>query len=164
LTPVQPRLHNTAATVRLPAPAPVAHITTGRPVSIQVANVGIDLKITDGSYDSAHDSWTLTDDKAQFATMTDLPNDRAGQTFIYGHNTDAVFAKLSGLKAGDTATIRTANGHMFTYVYTGEQIVQPSNTQILNDEPATPRLTLMTCEGIFSQTRRIMYFDFKEVI
>jgi len=59
---------------------------------------------------------------------------------------------------------KTANNLTFRYVYSGEQIVQPSNTDILNAEPATPRLTLMTCEGIFSQTRRVMFFDFKEVV
>lgn len=139
-------------------------IKTGAPVSIQVPNVGINLAVIDGSYDPVKDSWTLTDDKAQFAAMTDLPNDRAGNTFIYGHNTDAVFAKLAGLKAGDIAEIKTANNLTFQYVYSGEQIVQPSNTDILNAEPATPRLTLMTCEGIFSQTRRVMFFDFKEVV
>ncbi len=139
-------------------------IKTGTPVSVLVPNVGINLPVINGTYDSAKDSWTLTDDKAQFAAMTDQPNDRAGNTFIYGHNTDPVFAKLAGLKAGDIAEVKTANNLTFRYVYSGEQIVQPSNTDILNAEPATPRLTLMTCEGIFSQTRRVMFFDFKEVV
>ncbi len=139
-------------------------IKTGAPVSVLVPNVGINLSVIDGTYDAAKDSWTLTDDKAQFATMTDRPNDRAGNTFIYGHNTDPVFAKLAGLKVGDVAEVKTANNLTFRYVYSGEQIVQPSNTDILNAEPATPRLTLMTCEGIFSQTRRVMFFDFTEVV
>lgn len=147
---------------RVAPPAPT--LKTGAPSTVMVPKLGINLAIIDGTYDSGNDSWTLSDDKAQFATMTDQPNDRAGNTFIYGHNTDAVFAKLSGLQAGDIAEIRTTNNLTFHYVYTGEQVVQPNNTDILNDEPASPRLTLMTCEGIFSQTRRIMYFDFKEVV
>lgn len=145
----------------VPAAAP---LKTGAPSSIDVPNVGINLPVIDGTYDAANDRWTLTDDKAQFAAMTDRPNDRAGNTFIYGHNTDAVFAKLSGLQAGDIAEVHTTNNLTFRYVYTGQQIVQPNNTDILNAEPAVPRLTLMTCEGILSQTRRIMFFDFKEVV
>lgn len=155
---VQPALH------RQVIPEVVRSIKTGAPVSILVPNVGINLPVIDGTYDSAKDSWTLTDDKAQFAAMTDRPNDRAGNTFIYGHNTDPVFAKLAGLKTGDVAEVKTANDLTFRYVYSGEQIVQPSNTDILNAEPATPRLTLMTCEGIFSQTRRVMFFDFTGVV
>lgn len=143
---------------------PLASVKTGTPTAVAVPNVGISLPVIQGEYDAAKDSWTLTDDKAQFAAMTDQPNDRAGNTFIYGHNTDPVFAKLSALKAGDIAEVKTSNNLTFRYVYTGEQIVQPTNTDILNAEPATPRLTLMTCEGIFSQTRRVMFFDFKEVV
>lgn len=141
-----------------------ASIKFGMPASIQVPNVGINLSIILGGYNSATDSWTLTDDKAQFAAMTDQPNNRAGNTFIYGHNTDPVFAKLANLKAGDIAEVKTTNNLTFRYAYSGQQIVQPTNTDILNAEPATPRLTLMTCEGIFSQTRRVMFFDFVEVV
>lgn len=156
---------DTHITPRRPVAAvPLVSIKTGAPATVAVPNVGINLPVIQGEYDAVKDSWTLTDDKAQFAAMTDQPNDRAGNTFIYGHNTDPVFAKLSALKAGDVAEVKTSNNLTFRYVYSGEQIVQPTNTDILNAEPATPRLTLMTCEGIFSQTRRVMFFDFKEVV
>lgn len=157
-----------AYTPPTPKPQPSAVIVestiSGKPVSIHVPRLGIELAIVDGAYDRATDSWTLTDDKAQFATMTDQPNDHSGNTFIYGHNTDQVFARLSGLISGDIVEVKTDNGHTFSYVYSGEQSVLPTNTSVLSDTPATPRLTLMTCEGWLSQTRRIMYFDFKEVI
>lgn len=163
------------ALTKAPAAAPVAQAPApqfiiakqpkfkGKPVSIVVPRLGINLAIVDGTYNTGTDSWTLTDDKAQFATMTDQPNDLRGNTFIYGHNTDQVFAKLSSLGAGDVAQVVTQNGHTFNYIYSDQQSVQPNNTAILNDKPTSPRLTLMTCEGIFSQTRRIMYFNLKDV-
>lgn len=135
---------------------------TGEPIQIRVPRLGVDLAVIDGIYDPALDTWTLTKDKAQFARMTELPNNESGNTFIYGHNTDAVFSPLVWLQSGDEAIITTANGHTFTYLYNGNQIVNPDETSILSPTEA-PRLTLMTCEGILSQARRVAVFDFKEV-
>lgn len=150
--------------VTKPRPAIYLQSTvSGKPISILVPRLGIELPVIDGSYNKAADAWTLTDDKAQFATITDRPNDTGGNTFIYGHNTDRVFGRLVGLTEGDIVQVKTDNNHTFSYVYSGQQIVQPTNTSVLADKPAAPRLTLMTCEGWLSQTRRIMYFDFKEV-
>jgi LPXTG-site transpeptidase (sortase) family protein len=159
----KPILASAPVVVRQPQPS-AAPVIEGVPSTISVPRLGMDLTIVDGTYNATNDSWTLTDDKAQFATMTDLPNNQSGSTFIYGHNTDQVFAKLSGLSVGDIAQIKTTNGRTFNYIYNGQEIVQPSSTQILSEKPATPRLTLMTCEGILSLTRRVMFFDFKEVV
>lgn len=146
--------------------APQVSPTTisGHPVGVSVERLGINLPVIDGSYNAITDSWTLTDDKAQFAAITQIPNNQSGNTFIYGHNTDPVFMKLAGLAQGDIAHVRTNNGHVFEYAYTGQDFVLPNNTSVLSDKPPRPRLTLMTCEGVFSQTRRIMTFDFKKVM
>lgn len=163
LQPADTTIHASAVTKPTPTvTAQKSNRISGVPTRIQVPRLGIDLTVIDGEYDRAQDTWTLTDDKAQFARMTDLPNDESGNTFIYGHNTDAVFAKLSGLQVGDSALITTTNGHTFEYTFNGNQIVQPDNTSILASTPK-PQLTLMTCEGILSQTRRVMFFDFKGV-
>ena len=138
-------------------------LRTGQPSKVSVPRLGIDLAIIEGEYDKKKDAWTLSDDKAQFATMTSLPNNEAGNTFIYGHNTDAVFAPLASLKTNDIARVKTTNGLTFQYRYTGKQIVDPKTTSILAPTD-TPRLTLMTCEGIFSQTRRVMFFDFERIV
>jgi LPXTG-site transpeptidase (sortase) family protein len=125
--------------------------------------LGIELPIISGTYDAAADNWTLSEDKAQFAAMTALPNNETGNTFIYGHNTQAVFAPLAGLQAGDEATVRTTNGLSFKYTFNGDRLVDPKATSILAPTEA-PSLTLMTCEGIFSEARRVAVFDFKEVL
>ncbi len=138
-------------------------VRAGMPVSMSVPRLGIELPIIDGAYDQPSDSWTLSEDKAQFASVTALPNNQTGNTFIYGHNTAAVFSALAQLQAGDEALIRTTNGLQFTYVFNGNQIVNPDATSILSPT-AAPTLTLMTCEGIFSEARRVALFDFKEVV
>lgn len=153
-----------APTKEPPAPIYVDASISGKPAVIIVPRLNVELAVIDGAYNRTNDSWTLSDDKAQFATMTTQPNDQRGNTFIYGHNTDRVFAKLSGLQNGDIAKVKTTNGYTFSYVYSGNDSVQPTNTSVLSENPAKPQLTLMTCEGLFSQTRRMMYFDFKEVI
>ena len=146
------------------ASAPKLKQLEGPPARIIVPRLGIDLSVIQGVYNRSENSWTLTDTKAQFAGMTSLPNNIDGNTFIYGHNTDPVFAKLSGLKKGDVAYVKTYNDLTFTYVFGGKQFVPPNDTSILKDTPETrPILTLMTCEGIFSESRRVMLFDLKEV-
>jgi LPXTG-site transpeptidase (sortase) family protein len=135
----------------------------GDPSQIEVPSVGISLAIIPGQYDRQTNSWTLTNDKAQFADMTSRPNSISGTTFIYGHNTSPVFAKLAGIKQGDSAYVTTTNGHRFEYIYNGNRIVNPDNTSILNTHANNAQLVLMTCEGILSLTRRVMYFDIRSI-
>lgn len=138
-------------------------VRAGQPMSVSLPRLGVDLPVIDGGYDKSSDSWTLSEDKAQFASMTALPNNETGNTFIYGHNTDPVFAPLALLQNGDEAIVRTTNGLTFTYRYNGNQIVDPNATSILAPTEA-PILTLMTCEGIFSEARRVAIFDFEKVL
>lgn len=138
-------------------------IVSGYPKKLSIVRLGISLPVINGTYDEKKNDWTLSDHAVQFATMTTLPNNVYGNTFIYGHNTSAVLEPVKDLRVGDIATVTTTNGKTFTYAYTRDQIVKPNKTDILDDTPAKPRLTLMTCEGFFSLTRRIMYFDFKGV-
>ena len=137
-------------------------VRAGKLASISVPRLGIELSVIDGTYDKPTNSWTLSEDKAQFADMTAVPNNETGNTFIYGHNTMAVFAPLAQLQAGDEAIIKTTNGLSFHYRFNGNQIVNPDATSILAPTEA-PSLTLMTCEGIFSEARRVALFDFERV-
>ena len=137
-------------------------ILTGKPVNIRAPSVDINLDVIEGFYDKETDDWTLTDDNAQFAVMTSQPNDSTGNTFIYGHNTSAVFAPLIYMSEGDEVIVTTSNKLTFTYRYTGVKIVDPTTTSILLPTKE-PRLTLMMCEGVFDQHRRVMIFDLVEV-
>jgi LPXTG-site transpeptidase (sortase) family protein len=114
-------------------------------------------------YDSTHDSWTLSPTAAQFALITTKPNNIRGNTVIYGHNTQAVLAPMKDIAVGDIVSVKTTNGHTFNYTYSHDKIVDPSFTEVFSENPDTPQLTLLTCDGIWSTVRRLMYFDFQNV-
>lgn len=137
-------------------------IIDGEPQTFTMQRLGINLPIKYGYYDTNTDDWTTSDDAIYFGYGTALPNNQRGNTFIYGHNRDSVIGKLAYLVVGDEVTITTKNGHTFTYSYTGDLSVKPNYTSILREDPDTPRLTIMTCEGVWSLTRRLMFFDLKE--
>lgn len=160
-----------------PDPQPAAQIVTapkiktlsrqiisGHPVTFSVKSLDINLPVKDGTYDSKTDQWTLTDDAVFFATMTTQPNDTQGNTFIYGHNQPQVIEPMKDIAVGDIVTIKTSNGHTFRYEYVRDAIIAPTFTEVLNEDPKKPQLTVMTCEGIWSETRRLMYFDLVEVV
>lgn len=138
-------------------------IVSGHPVRVTITRLGVSLPVVDGVYDQTEGSWTLSDDKAQFATETTEPNDDFGTTFIYGHNIPTVFEPLKDLTTGDILTVETDNGHTFTYRYLSDEIVSPEDTSILDEHSASPRVILMTCNGIWSENRRVMYFELQGV-
>lgn len=137
-------------------------IIDGQPEYFAVERLGVNLPVKIGTYDQSTDSWTLSDDAVYFAAVSKLPNNQSGNTFIYGHNRDQVIAKLSDLVAGDVAVVKTLNGHSFAYIYVGDDVVSANTTSVLFEETEKPRLTVMTCDGAWSQDRRLMYFDLLE--
>lgn len=138
-------------------------VIRGTPKRLIVSRLGIDLPVIAGNYDAEADNWTLSEDSAHFATMTTAPNDQNGLTLIYGHNTWAVFAPLISLQPGDTVRLRTTGGHTFVYTFKESTNVTPTTTSILSRKAKKPQLALMTCDGIWNESRRIMYFDLKKV-
>ncbi len=139
-------------------------VVDGYPKSFSMKRLGIDLPVRTGVYTKESDSWSLSDDAVYFAPMSSLPNNQRGTTFIYGHNNDNVLAQLSeGIVPGDRVSIVTANGHEFIYEYDKYTLVEPKSTGVLYEKsPTIPKLIVMTCEGIWSQSRKLMYFNLVE--
>ncbi|HSX31809.1 MAG TPA: sortase [Candidatus Saccharimonadales bacterium] len=143
------------------APAPKQYIA-GRPVQITIPSLGIDLPVIDGHYNAARQEWTLTGTKAQYAVMTALANNTAGNTFIYGHNKKGVFDTLNRIKLGDAVIVTTDNGHRFTYRFTGALETVPTDDSLFHYE-GKPILTVQTCSGIWYQNRQLFTFDLERV-
>jgi len=139
-------------------------IASGHPVNFTVERLGINLPVRDGTYDSHTNEWTLSTDAVFFATLTMEPNEASGNTFIYGHNQSQVIGPMKDIVVGDIVSLKTSNGHTFRYAYSHDSIVAPTFVDILKQDPATPQLTVMTCEGIWSEARRAMYFNLVEVV
>lgn len=133
---------------------------SGTPIRIVIPKVGIDLPIIQGGF--VNGNWILTDDKVQFATMTSLPNNVAGDTLLYAHDTIPLFYPTINLQKGDMLYVYTSNNHVFTYMYQGDDFVLPTDTSILTYEGPS-RVTLLTCNGVFDEYRRLMYFSFVKV-
>lgn len=137
----------------------------GTPVSVSVPSVGVDTSVVDGYYDAYSGRWSITEESAFFATITDEANSQGGSTFIYGHNSDKIFGNLRGIKEGALATVRTDNGYEFTYRFTGLEHVAPTEGDKLDYE-GKPRLVLQTCSGFWNETRQLTYFtleSFKKI-
>lgn len=151
-----------AASAAAPQVAPPAQVMSGKPVRIQIPALKIDLQIIDGHYNSQDRTWTLTKDKAQYATNTPLANNAEGNTFIYGHNRKQVFSTLNRIKPGDEAVITTDNGHKFTYKFTAAYETTPSDDSLFSYKGA-PILTVQTCSGMWYQNRQLFTFNFENV-
>jgi LPXTG-site transpeptidase (sortase) family protein len=148
--------------VSTPDHAPQGYIT-GTPVRINIPSVGIDLPVIPGYYDATSQEWTLTTDKAQFATVTSAPNNQGGNTFIYGHARRNIFGSLPKLRAGAVAIVTTSNGHRFYYTLGSTQIVDPQNANAAIGDSSKPILTLQTCVGLLYQSRELLTFNLARV-
>jgi LPXTG-site transpeptidase (sortase) family protein len=151
-----------AASAGAPHVNPPTQVVSGKPVRIQIPSLSIDLQVIDGQYNAHNKTWTLTKDKAQYATATPLANNAEGNTFIYGHNRKGVFNTLNRIKPGSTATITTDNGHVFTYKFRSAFETNPSD-QSLFEYRGAPILTVQTCSGLWYQNRQLFTFDFVNV-
>ena len=145
-----------------PTPTPVARIE-GNPVKIEVPSANINLSVIKGYYNPKTQTWTLTNNKAQYAVMTPWANNTEGNTFIYGHDIPQVFARLNRIKPGDKVILTTDNNHRFTYSFRSAYETTPRDDSLFHYTGA-PILTLQTCSGLWSQNRKLFTFDLVEAV
>lgn len=138
---------------------PGTPLITGKPISISVPSVNINIPVINGYYNQKTRDWTLSLDKAQFATPTVQPNNLTGNTFIYGHARVGVFYSLPDIKSGDKAIVTTDNGYRFTYSFYSTYATQPTDLSVLTYKGPS-MLTLQTCSGTWYQNRQMYLFSF----
>jgi len=136
-------------------------LVKGVPRHISIPSLGIATDIQNGSYDAQTGQWTITEDAAFYATPTNLINSEAGNTLIYGHNSQKIFGKLLQIRSGSEVIVTTDNGYTFTYIYLSTEAVKPTDVAAL-EYSGKPRLTLQTCSGLWNETRQMVYFELKE--
>lgn len=130
---------------------------SGIPTNVSIVSLGIDLPILPGAYDSASDSWTLTGNKAHFATITRPANNGGGNTFVYGHNNKDVFGPLRRIQPGTEVVIKTDIGNTFYYTLDGIKTTDPSDVSLFT-YTGTPMLTIQTCTGVWHERRQLYTF------
>jgi len=136
---------------------PAKATVSGFPAHISIPGVDISVDIDPGYYNKASQQWSLSLTKAEYATITPLPNDASGNTFIYGHNRWDVFYKLLKVQNGDQAIVTTTNHHTFVYQMTGQRDTKPTDTSLFTYK-GPPILTLQTCSGFWYQNRSLFVF------
>lgn len=136
---------------------------SGTPVRIAFPALGIDKSLLAGTFNQKDHSWTLSDNEAQYATMTAESNNQTGNTFVYGHNNMNVFGKLLDAQPGLEAVVTTTNGHVFHYTLVTITDVKPNDLSYLADHQA-PILTVQTCSGFWYETRRMFVFNLVEAV
>ncbi|MFC1649503.1 sortase [Patescibacteria group bacterium] len=135
---------------------------TGKPERVHVPSVNINVEVGVGNYNQDNETWNVSENIANFATITDLPNTTGGNTVIYGHNSSNIFKHLDDINIDDKAVLYTDNGHVFEYRLAEIVELDPTDVSIL--EPTEhPRLTLLTCKGLLNEKRVALSFIFEKV-
>ncbi len=149
-----------------PRKVPVATVMTdeqtpvisGAPTRFVFERLSIDISIEPGYYDMSSQTWNVSKTTAQFATVTSQPNNKNGNTFLYGHNRSEVFSRLLAVEIGDTVDVHTDTRHIFHYTLTSIHDTTPSDTSYLQPTEQ-PTLTVQTCSGFFYENRRMLRFS-----
>jgi LPXTG-site transpeptidase (sortase) family protein len=131
---------------------------SGTPTRIDVPSVNVSVDVAPGYYNKESQTWTLSTNKAHYATITPKPNDANGNTFIYGHNRPEVFSKLLNLHKGDEAIVTTGNKHTFIYKMVNRHDTKPTDDSLFRYQ-GPPILTLQTCSGFWYQNRSLFVFE-----
>ncbi len=137
----------------------------GTPVRLVIPSLAIDLPVGPGRFDASQHTWVTDKTIVDFIPATAPLTNTQGSMFLYGHNAGNVLGKTNHLNAGDVAYIYTDNGHVFSYTYTSDVVVKPTNVDVLNGlNMGAPGFKLMTCVGWMDQDRRIMTFTLTKAI
>lgn len=147
----------------LPAQPKGANYIGGEPVNISIPSLEINLPVIPGYYDKQTQTWTLTINDVQYATMTPQPNNQGGDTFLYGHYRPNIFATLHDIHSGAKAMVTTANHHMFYYQLASVRVVNPNDSSSIFNYKGKPILTVQTCTGLFFQNRQLFTFELIKV-
>ena len=135
---------------------------SGLPVHLAIKRLGISFPVAKGYYDIARQGWTL-DSSHVFIDAYTNPNpsistDQTRDAVIYGHNFNDVLGKTTELVPGDILTLTTDNGYQFDYYFVQSTSVVPNDVSVLSLESKQYPVMLVTCTGLWDQSRRVMYF------
>lgn len=154
--------HSGQTSIQQPAIKPYSaphNSVSGKPVSLDIPSLQINLPVIDGRYDASTHGWTLTSDSAQYFVDSARPNNVGGKTFIYGHYRKNVFSDLHNIRPGAALSLDTDNGYRFNYKFESSFTTSPSDLSVL-DNTKKPVLYVQTCTGLFFQHRQIFSFKY----
>lgn len=133
----------------------VQGVKAGNPTRIVAPQIGLDLPVVRGKYNTTDKTWEITDKSAFFSGSS--ANNVGGQTVIYAHNYQHLFGNIHNIKKGDAVRVSTDSGSEFEYQLTERYETIPQNGAIYKYSGA-PRLVLITCSGPNDSRRLIEIF------
>lgn len=135
----------TAVSLSLQASSP-----TSIPTHLTIPNVQIDINVKLGTFDNTKGQWTVNERDAFYAAGTSTP-------IIYAHNQNGMFANLKDATYKDRLIVTDSEGMTSSYIYDKVRFVAPDDPSVLV-EKNNSTIILLTCEGLFSESRRLTYF------
>ncbi len=112
------------------------------PTEIIIPSLNVNLPIVPAQI--TYDTWEVSEIGASFGVGSSLPG-RQGNTVIFAHARENLFASLPDIKKGDYIHVFT-NKDWFVYQVYKTKIVQPQDVTILASQEVH-ELTLFTCFG-----------------
>lgn len=122
------------------------------PIKIVIKSQGINLPVVPVTMQNG--TWKVNDGVANYATETSKISGKTGNVGIFAHDLKNGFTDIKNLKEGETIKIFTT-GQIATYKVYSTETTDPSSVNTFYPTQ-TPTLTLVTCDGIFSQQRFIV--------
>lgn len=132
----------------------------GMPKKISLPRLGIDLDVVRGDYDQENNQWTLDKNHAFFVAPGQTPLSLTAKPLIYGHNIPAVFRNLDGIADGELMYITDDSGRILQFKYLGSRVVEPGQSDALNDFHPNTDITLLTCTSVTFKNRKLLFFNF----
>lgn len=129
------------------------------PELIKIEKVGIDLPIV--SVPLKNGTWKVNAGVANYAQETSLINTKSGNVGIYAHDRQKEFANIKNLNTGDIIEI-FASGHKIKYRIESQKVLDPENVGVFYPT-SDPTLTLVTCDGDFSEQRYVVKAKLVEI-
>lgn len=120
------------------------------PVRITITDLTIDLNIKQGAYDKTTHGWNIDSQNAYLAIEPATP-------IIYAHNRPSLFYALRNVKNHTIMTLHHSDGTAVHYSYVKTRFVTPDDGSVLT-EANSQTVILLTCSGLFDESRRIVYF------
>lgn len=132
-------------------------LISAKPLSLTIPKLQLNLTIREGEYNTNNHSWTIDNQSAFYAVITPKPNNLAGNTLIYGHNSKHIFGRLSQLEKDDEVKITAENNKIFVYKLIDTKSVKPTDVSLFEYKGA-PILTIQTCSGTRHKQRQLFIF------
>jgi LPXTG-site transpeptidase (sortase) family protein len=135
-----------------PTPAPKETIKAFKPERIVISSIKMDLDVV--SVPLKNGTWVVNDGVANYAEGTGLVSEDGGNVGIFGHDRTNAFRDIKKLLTGSDAydIILIGNNYRATYKITSASVIAPTAINVFYPTKESV-LTLITCEGLFSDKR-----------